>query len=94
MNSTIIYIIVLQLLVFCFGIANMLPLSTSLEPETHTFRWTTTTDLMNTSCAIGLDLVQIYKLYNFSVTTDEVENYRSKDDNQLMFLKRKTCYNI
>jgi hypothetical protein len=91
MNRTMVYITVLQLLIFCFGIADMMPFFTSCEQETHTFRWTTTSDLMNASCAIGLDLE---KLYNLIVKNNEVENYISKNDISLMFLKRKICCNI
>jgi hypothetical protein len=85
MNRTMVYIIVLQLLIFCFDIADMLPFSTLSEKETHTFRWTTTSDLMNTSCAIGLDLEEVY---NLTVKNDEIKSYISKNDIPLMLLKR------
>ena len=91
MNPTMIYIIVLQLLVLCFGTAHLLLFSTSLEQETHTFRRTTYSDLMDTSCATGFDLEQ---RYNFTVKDDEIKYYRSKDDTPFMFLKRKICYKV
>jgi hypothetical protein len=77
-----IYITVIQLLILCFGIADTLPLSTSSEQETHTFRWTISPDLNDTYCAVGLDLA---RYYNLSVKNDEVENYIGNDDILLMF---------
>jgi hypothetical protein len=77
-----VYITVLQLLIFCFDIADMLPFSTSSEQETRTFRWATTLNLKNASCATGLDLEEIY---NYTVKDNEIENYKSKDDNALIF---------
>jgi hypothetical protein len=85
------YVTALQLLIFCFGIANFLPFSPSSEQETHTFRWTTTLDLKDASCAVGLDLK---KIYNYTATNDELENYRSKNDIPLVFLKSKIRCNI
>jgi hypothetical protein len=78
-------------LIFCFGIANLLPFSTS-EQETRTFRWTTTLNLNNASCAIGLDLKELYN-YN-TVTNNELENLISKNDIALVFLKIKIRWNI
>jgi hypothetical protein len=48
-------------------------------------------DLKNTSCAIGLDL---QKLYNYTVKSDELENYISKNDISLVLFKRKICCNL
>jgi hypothetical protein len=51
-----IYFTVIQLWIFCFGIAATLPLPISSGQEIHKFRWTTSSDLNNTLCAYGVDL--------------------------------------
>lgn len=86
-----IYLTVLQLLIFYFRIANPLPFSTTSEQETRTFRWTTTSNLSDAGCGIGRDLKQ---LYNYTVANDEIENYKSKNDISLVFLKNKIHCNI
>ncbi len=91
MNYTMAYITVLQLFVFCFGSVDVLAVSTSSEQEIHTFRWTTTPDWTNTSCAIGLDLK---KLYNYTVMDDELENYISKNTISVVCFERKLCCNL
>ena len=84
-------IIVVQLLILCFGPANLLPLSIPSDQETRIFRWTTTVDLQDTSCAIGLDLKEIY---NYTGRNSELENYISKNDIPFVFLNHKIVCDI
>lgn len=84
-------IMILQLVILCFGTANFLPLFTTSNQETRTLRWTTTSDLKNASCAIDLDLK---KIYNYTVKNSELENYIGKNEIPFAFLNYKILFAI
>ena len=70
------FTIALQLLIFCIGGADFLPSSISSQPERITFRWTTASDVSNTSCARAVvweNAAELVKKYGLAL------NFNRKD---------------